>query len=72
MLREDQVSASGNSCDNAASNTNNTQELDTGRESDSNPDSGFQIPDVPKPSPNEDIEDWAGEVGVFFFVFILW
>jgi len=55
-------------CDNTCSNINSADKqsglepASSTPESDSNVDSGFKIPDVPKPSPNEEIEDWAGEV----------
>ena len=57
-------------CDNTSSNINSADKepslepASTTPESDSNADSEFKIPDVPKPSPNEEIEDWAGEVSL--------
>ncbi len=60
-------------CDNTCSNINSADKqsglepASSTPESDSNVDSGFKIPDVPKPSPNEEIEDWAGEVSFILF-----
>ena len=54
---------------NQSENTSESQSNPDNSLPDSEPgaDTGFQIPDVPKPAPAEEIEDWAGEVSFEMF-----